>query len=142
MSSTLLRLKSEGGISLEMLQWKGASSRLEGRISWGFSSCGGTLGFLSSCHVDLKPTCVASGKSSLHLSCEGPLGIPLHSVQGHRASSRVEARTSGFLSSSGMDLRILMEFQHGSQGSSHVETWNSTSLSRFQRGVRLPVEWT
>ena len=36
-SSTLWRLKREGGISLEMLQRKGASSRVEGRISWGFS---------------------------------------------------------------------------------------------------------
>ena len=44
MSSTLLRLKTEGGISLEMLQWKGASSRVEGRISWGFLSRGRNLG--------------------------------------------------------------------------------------------------
>ena len=34
MSSTLSRLKREGGISLETLQQKGASSHVEGRISW------------------------------------------------------------------------------------------------------------
>ena len=70
----------------------------------------GNLGFLSSCNGDLKPTRVASEKSSLHSSCEGPLRIPLQSVQGHTASSRVEARTSGFLSSSDMDLEVPMEF--------------------------------
>ena len=40
----LSRLKSEGGISLETLQRKKASSRVEGRISWFFSSCGKKLG--------------------------------------------------------------------------------------------------
>ena len=34
----------KGGISLETLQQKGASSRVEGRISWGFSSRGRELG--------------------------------------------------------------------------------------------------
>ena len=101
----------------------------------------GNLGFHSNCDGDLKPARVASGKSSLHSSCEGPFGIPLLSVQGH-TSSQVEVGTSGFLSSSDMDLGVPMEFQQGSQASSHVETWNSASLSRFQRGTRLPVEWT
>ena len=63
-------------------------------------------------------------------------------MQGHRASSRVEAGTSGFLFSSDMDLGVPMEFQQGSQASSCVETWNSASLSRCKRGVRLPVQWT
>ena len=58
------------------------------------------------------------------------------------ASSQVEARTSGFLSSSDMDLGVPMEFQQGSQASSRAEAWNSASLSRFKRGVRLPVKWT
>ena len=57
----------------------------------------GNLGFLSRYNGDLKPTRVASGKSSFHSSCEGPLGIPLLLVQRHRASFRVEAGTSGFL---------------------------------------------
>ena len=58
-------------------------------------------------------TCVASGKSSIHSSCEGPLGIPLQSVQGHRASSQVEAGTSVFLSSSDTDLGYLWSFNRG-----------------------------
>ena len=41
-----------------------------------------------------------------------------------------------------MDIGVPMEFQQGSQASSRVETWNSASLLRFQRGVRLPVKWT
>ena len=40
----LLRLKREGGISLEMLQQRGASSRVEGRISWAFLNRGRKLG--------------------------------------------------------------------------------------------------
>ena len=85
---------------------------------------------------------VASGKSSLHASCEGPLGIPLQSVQGPRASSRVEARTSGILSRVDMDLGFPMAFQQESQASTHVETWNSPFLSRGKTRVRLPVELT
>ena len=55
-------------ISLEKPQGKWASSRLEGRTSWIFSSCAGAL--------DLRPgpqgpTLVASGKASPHASCSG-----------------------------------------------------------------------
>ena len=57
------------------------------------------------------PTCVASGKSSLHASCEGPLGISLQSVPGPRSSSGAEVRTSGFLSITDMELGIPLEFQ-------------------------------
>ena len=39
-----------------------------------------------------------------------------------------------------MALGIPTEFRQGSQASSHVETWNSTFLSRYKMGVRLPVE--
>ena len=58
------------------------------------------------------------------------------------ATSGFEAGTSGFLSSSEMDLGGPMEFDQGTQASSPVETWSSASLSRFQRVVKLPVEWT
>ena len=39
----LSRFQRECGISLETLLWKMASFRVEGRISWFFSSCGGKL---------------------------------------------------------------------------------------------------
>ena len=54
-------------ISLETPQWKWASSRMDGRISWIFSSFGKcsrlTMG---------GPALVASGKASPHASCSGP----------------------------------------------------------------------
>ena len=88
-------------------------------------------------------TCyVSSGKSNIHVSYVGPLGIPLLSVQGHRDSSRVEAGTSGFLYIADMDLRFPMEFQQGSQALPCVETWNSALLSRCKMGVRLPIGLT
>ena len=61
---------------------------------------------------------------------------------GHKALSRVEFGTSGFLFSSDMNLGVPLEFQQGSQASSCVETWNSASFSRCKRSARLPVEWT
>ena len=43
-SSTLSRFKRERGVSVQTLLWKRASSHVEGRILWFFSSCGGKLG--------------------------------------------------------------------------------------------------
>ena len=83
---------------------------------------------------------VVSGKSGIHLSCEGSLGIPLELVQGTSSSSRFEAGNSGFPSSSDKDLGLPMESPLGSQPSFHVVAWNSASLSRWKRGVRPPVE--
>ena len=71
---------------------------------------------------------VGSGKSSLHASCEGLLGIPLQSVPGPRSPSGAEAATSGFLSSAHMDLGVSMEFPQGSQAPSRLETCKSTFL--------------
>ena len=66
----LSRLKREVGISLETLQWKRASSRVEGRISWFFSSFGGKIGSLTSYNRNLRdPLMGASGTSSLHVRC-------------------------------------------------------------------------
>ena len=124
-----LEIKREGGISLKMLQRKRASSSVEWRISWCFSS------FFRKHGVPLEIrrgphelTRVATGKSSLHGSCEGPLRIPLQSVPGPRSSSGSEAGTSGFLSCADMDLGIPMGFQQGSPASSHVETCKSAFL--------------
>ena len=51
----------------------------DGETSWFFSSCGEILevrrGTQGASHV-------APGKSNLHLSCEGELGIALESLQG------------------------------------------------------------
>ena len=72
---------------------------------------------------------------SILWSCEGPLGIPLELVQATRASCRVEAGNSGFLSSSDRDLRVPMEIPLGSQTSSGVGAWNSPLPSRGGIGV-------
>ena len=55
-----------GVISLEMPQRKWASSRLEGRTSWIFSSCGRCLGLRRG---PLGPALVASGNASPNASC-------------------------------------------------------------------------
>ena len=77
-------------------------------------------------------------------SWEGPLATHLGLVQWKRASSRVEAGTSGFLSISDSDARVPEELGQESQASSCVEELNSASLSSCSRGdiplVELCVE--
>ena len=85
---------------------------------------------------------MASGKSSVHASCEGPFGIPLQSLTGLRTSSGVEVGTSGFLSSVYMDLGVSWEFPQGRQASSYKETGKSALLSSSKSNVRLPVMLT
>ena len=68
-SRKLSRLKRKDEISLVMPQRKRVSSRVEGRISWFFSSCSRKLRL----SLELRrgpqvPALVASGKSSLHVS--------------------------------------------------------------------------
>ena len=72
MSRNLSRLKREGEISLEMPQRKRALSCVEEGFFGFFSSCGRKLVV----PLDLRQgpqgrALVASGKSSLHTSCEG-----------------------------------------------------------------------
>ena len=71
---------------------------------------------------------------------EGPLGTPLGLMQWERASSPVEAGTSGFLSISDSDPRVPAVLVLESQASSWVEAWNSACLSRCSRGERPLVE--
>ena len=119
-----MRLKGEGGSSLMTPQQNRASSCVEGRFSWFFSSCGKNL----SSSETQGPARVASGKSSLHASCEGPYGIPLQSVLGPRSSSGAEATNSGFLSSADKNLRVPTVFPQGSQALSRVVTCKSAFL--------------
>ena len=82
------------GISLETPQQKRASSRVERRISWFFSSCDRKLGVpLELRRGPQGSPLVASGKSSLHVSCDGSLRIPLQLVLGPKTLSRAEAGT-------------------------------------------------
>ena len=68
----------------------------------------------------------------------GPLGTPLDLAQWKRASSRVEAGTSGFLSISDSDRRVPAELGQEGQASSCV--MNGTPLgSRVVRGISGPL---
>ena len=134
MSSTLSRFERERGIPLKTLLWKRASSRVEGRISWFFSSCGGKLGVpLMLQRGPQGPTHVASEKSSLFPSCEGHAGIALESLLVNRTMSRVLSVNSAFISGGDRDLRLQLKVHLGSQASSGVEAWNSAFLSSCQR---------
>ena len=75
---------------------------------------------LSSYDGYLRDPRVASGKFSLHVSCELPLRILLQSLPGLRSSSGVEARTSDFLTIAGMYLGAPLEFSQSIQDSSRV----------------------
>ena len=77
-----------GVISLEKPQRKWASSHLEGRTSWIFSSCGRCLR-----RRPQRPALVASGKSSPHASCSGVSPDILPSMTGHKTMCAVGAGT-------------------------------------------------
>ena len=121
--------------SLETSQRKWASSPLEGRISWIFSSCGtcsrlttGTTGTRSGGLERPVPLRVA----------RGPLGIPLPSMPWPKTLCGVGAGTSGFLSSADGDLGVLLESPQGSQSSSRVGACTCAFLSSCSSSVKLP----
>ena len=94
-------------ISLMTPHQKMASSHLDRRTSWFFLE-------LRQVPLELRwgpqgPTRVASGKASLHASCNGPLWNPLPSVPGPKSWSGAEARNLCFLSSADMDLGVPLE---------------------------------
>ena len=125
------------------MQWRRASFRVKGIISWFFSSCARKLGVpLLFQQGPQGQTRVAAGKSSLHASCKWTLGTPLQSVPGPTSSSEAEAGTSRFLSSADSVLGVPMELQQWSQASFRVETCMSAFLSSCNSSVRLPVELT
>ena len=116
-----MRLKSEGGISLKTSKQKRASSRLEGRISRFFSSCG------SKVEVPLElqwtpqgPAQWALGNSHLHASWEGPSGFLCSRCQGRNPHLEMRPETLGF---------------------SPGPIWISVFLWNFHRGVRPRLMW-
>ena len=94
-----------------------ASRHAEGGISRSFLSCGRKPWFSSTFDGDLGALLMAPMGSQEY----GGVGTPLGSVQWKRASSRVEAGTSGFLSCSDVGLGVCMPFQTGSQVSTCLE---------------------
>ena len=121
MSRTLSRVKREAGISLEMPQWKRASSRIEGRISWCSYVVAGNLGFLSSYEWDLRDTLVCPQESPV--------------------SMRVARVLLGFLSTCCWVLGPHVELRSETQVSFPVLTWISVFVWSFYRGVRPRLLW-
>ena len=116
MSRTISRLKWECGISLETLQQKRASSRVESE-SPGFSRVvAGNLGFLSSSNGDLRDTLVL------------PQEIQV-SMRFARGLSKYHSRRCRGLCP---HLKLRLE----PQGSSPGLTWISGFLWSFNMGVR------
>ena len=115
-SKTFRGSRRKVGFPSRRCSGKGAHIALRGE----FPGCSQVVavksGFPLSYDGDFRdPAYVASGMSSLHASCQGPLGIPFQLVLRPRYSSDGEARTSG---------------------SSPVLTWISGFLWSFNMGVR------
>ena len=111
---TLSSSKREGGISLEMLQWKRVSSYIEGRISW----------FFPSCHRKLEVL--------LNLKWDLLLMLPVENL----VSMRVGRSLSGYLSIRCTGLGPHRELRLEPNCSSPVLTWISGFLWSFNRGIR------
>ena len=92
------------------------------------------------CRLPQGASQAASEKSGILWSWKGPLGAPLGLVQWKRASSQVEAGTSGLLSISDSNHGVPAELRQESQASSCDEEWNSACLSSCSRGDRPLVE--
>ena len=125
-------------ISLETPQRKWASSRLKGRTSWIFSSCGRCS----------RLTMVTSGTRSGGLR-EGQSPCELLGVS--QDSSTVDAgaydlvwircRNLRIPLQCYMDLGVLLESPQGSQSSSRVMACTCTFLPSCRSSVALPFEW-
>ena len=105
-------------MSLKTPKWKRASSRLEGRITWFFSSCSRSL---SSYYWDLRD--------------------PLVWPQERPVSMRVTRGLSGFLSSRCRVLSPRLELRPEPEFSSPALTCILGFLWSLHRGVRPRLEW-
>ena len=111
----LSSFEREPGIALEVLQEKRASSCIEGGISWFVSSCGWRLEIpLQVPRRTQGASRVASGKSSLHSTCEG-----------ERECSGVTAGESGLNSLGRGNLKVFLELRQ--------EVWVPSSCHRDLR---------
>ena len=139
MSRTLLRLKREGGISLETSQWKKSSSRIEERISWLFPSCSKKLGVPLQLRWRPQGTALVSQESPVCMRVTRGLSGFLFRQSRGLGPHRAEAATSDFLSRANIDLGVPMEFPQGSLSSSRVETCKYTFLPSCNNSVKFPV---
>ena len=135
-------------ISLETPQWKWASSRLEGRTSWIFSSCGrcsrvtsGTSGTRSGGLRKGQSTCELLGVLSGFLSrrCWG-LRPDVDSVPERELSSPVLTWILGYFWSLPRGVSPLLEWRHARALSSRVVAAVSRFPSRGSRDLWLSLE--
>ena len=110
--------KREGVISLETSHEKRASSHLQRRTSWFFSSYGRPLS-----------------------SYDGDLRDPLVWPQERPVSTKVARRPLGFLSSQCRVLGPCLELRTETETSSPVLTWILRFLWSLHRRVRTLLEW-
>ena len=104
-------------------------------------SCGGKLRVLLKLRVDLgDPWCLLREVRSPFALRGAPWDSSRIAAWMNRASFRVEARTSRFLSISHFDRRVSAELEPESQATSCVEEWNSAFLWHFSRRDRPLVE--
>ena len=105
-------------ISLETPQWKWASSRLEERTSWIFSSCG-----------------------SCSRLTTGPLGTRSGGLRKGQSPCKLLWGLSGFLSRRCRGLRPCVESVPEPEESSPVLTWILGYFWSLPRGDRPRLEW-
>ena len=126
-------------ISLETPQRKWASSRLEGRTSWMFSSCG-RCSRLTTGSSGTRSGGLRKGQSPCELL--GVLsGFFSRRCRGLKTLCGDGAGTCGFLSSADMDLGVFLESPQGSQSSSRVGTCTCAFLPSCSSSVVLPFVW-
>ena len=118
MGRTLWKFQRLGVFSLETPQRKWASSRLKGRTSRIFSSCGSCYRVTTGTSVT-RSGCIKKGQSPCEL-----LG-----------------RLSGFLSRRYQGLRPCVELCSEPEDSSPVLTWILGYFWSLPRGVSPPLEW-
>ena len=137
-----------GVISLETPQWKSASSRLEGRPSWIFSSCGrcsrlttGTSGTRSGGFKKGQSPCELLGALSGFLSrrCWG-LRRCVESVPEPEDSSAVLTWILGYFWSLPKGVSPRLEWGHARAHSSRAVAAVSRFLSRGSRDLWLSIE--
>ena len=113
----LWKFQGLGVISLETLQWKWASCRLEGRTSWIFSSCGRCS----------RPTTGTSGTRS-------------GGIRKGQSPCELLGGLSGFLSRRCWGLRPCVESVPEPEDSSPVLTWILGYFWRLPRGFSPRLE--
>ena len=114
-------------ISLETPQRKWASSRLAGRTSWIFSSCG-RCSRLTTGTSGSRSGGIRKGQS------------PFELLGGSRDSSAVDAGALDFVWCRCRNLRIPLQCRHGSWGISGVSPGSSVVVSSGGVHVRFPPE--